>query len=212
MALFPWEKHTLNPGPQNRGTDEGLPPRGSRWPVEPGRRSEKTSEDGGNLPADAETQALGLELTVEEVVVGRIRLEDPRDDRPPSLQESLVRRMAGVEPMIEETLPLAGIGPEHPPIFEPGFVLVEQPSHTRIVDRRAVQGKDRAETRTSNQALHLGPSGMSTVAGLPAPQLRGKEIGGPGHDQLQLKWVLVTGSPAASVLIGPLPAAGRLDH
>ena len=87
MALFPWEKHTLNPGPQNRGTDEGLPPRGSRWPVEPGRRSEKTTEDGGNLPDDdAETQSLGLELTVEEVVAGRIRLEDPRDDRPPSLK------------------------------------------------------------------------------------------------------------------------------
>lgn len=95
-----------------------------------GSPSEKTSEDGGNLPDDdAETQSLGLELTVEEVVAGRIRFEDPRDDRPPSLQETLVGGMTGVEPMIEETLPLAGIGPEHPPIFEPSFVLVEQPSH-----------------------------------------------------------------------------------
>ena len=36
-------------------------------------RSEKTSEDGGNLSDDdAETQSFGLELTVEEVVGGRI--------------------------------------------------------------------------------------------------------------------------------------------
>jgi hypothetical protein len=93
-------------------------------------RSEKTAEDGGNLPDDdAETQSLGLELTVEEVVGGRIRFENARDDRPPSLEETLVGGMTGVEPMIEKTLPLPGIGPEHSPIFEPSLVLVEQPSH-----------------------------------------------------------------------------------
>ena len=42
-------------------------------------RSEKTSEDGGNLSDDdAETQALGLELTVEEIVGDRIRFKDAR--------------------------------------------------------------------------------------------------------------------------------------
>ena len=127
---FPMAEAYPEPRSSNRGTDDGLPPRGARWRHEPGRQSEKTSEDGGNLPDDdAETQSLGSELPVEEVVAGRIRFEDPRDDRPPSLQETLVGGMAGVEPMIEETLPLAGIGPEHPPVFEPSLVLVEQPSH-----------------------------------------------------------------------------------
>ena len=81
-----------------------------------------------------------------------------------------------------------------------------------IVGRRGVQGKDRAETRASDEALQPGPGCMGSVAGLPAAELRGNDIGGRGHDQLQLEWVLVTGSPAASVLIGPLPAARRLDQ
>lgn len=47
----------------------GVPPQGSRWRGEPGLRSEKTSKHGRRLPDDhAETQALGLKLTVEEVV------------------------------------------------------------------------------------------------------------------------------------------------
>ena len=105
-------------------------------------RSEKTAEDGGNLPDDdAETQAFGLELTVEEVVGDRIRFKDARDDRPPSLQETLVGGMTGVEPMIKETLPLPGIGPEHPPIFEPSFVLVEQPSHGMDCRRERCSGQ-----------------------------------------------------------------------
>ena len=144
-------------------------------------RSEKTSEDGGNLSDDdAETQSRGLELTVEEVVGGRIRFEDARDDRPPSLEETLVGGMTGVEPMIEETLPLPGIGPEHPPIFEPRFVLIEQPSHRCIVGERGFQSKERQEAL--NEALRPSPGRVSEVAGFAAAELRGDEVGGRGHD------------------------------
>jgi hypothetical protein len=85
--------------------------------------------------------------------------------------------MAGVEPMIEETLPLPGIGPEHPPTLEPSCVLIEQPSHRMDCRRERVQSKDQAEKRPSNQTLHLGPSGMGSVAGLTAAELRGEKIG-----------------------------------
>ena len=115
----------------------------------------KNFRSGGNLSDDdAETQSLGLELTVEEVVGGRIRFEDPRDDRPPSLQETLVGGMAGVEPKIKKTLPLSGIGPEHPPIFEPSFVLVEQPPHTMDCRRERCpgQGSNREEAVKSAPA------------------------------------------------------------
>ena len=52
----------------NRETDDGRPATSLSVAVRAGSRSEKTSEDGGHLPADdAEAQALGLELTVGEV-------------------------------------------------------------------------------------------------------------------------------------------------
>jgi hypothetical protein len=111
-----------------------------------GSWSEKTSEDGGNLPDDdAETQALGLEIPVEKVVGGRICFEHTLNDRPPVLQKTLVVGMAGVEPMVEKPLSLPRIGPEHPPIFEPRLVLIEQPSHRCIVGERGLQSKERNE-------------------------------------------------------------------
>ena len=118
----------------------------SRPRLSPGNWSEKTSEDGGNLPDDdAETQALGLKIPVEKVVGGRICFEYPLNDRPPVLQKTLVVGMAGVEPMVEKPLPLPRIGPEHPPIFEPRLVLIEQPSHHCIVGERGLQSKERNE-------------------------------------------------------------------
>ena len=95
------------------------------------------------------------------------RFEDARDDRPPSLQETLVRGMASVEPMIEETLPLAGIGPEHPPIFEPSFVLVEQPSH----------GMDYRRERCPGQ----GSNREEAVKSAPAPRPKRHGLGRGAH-------------------------------
>jgi hypothetical protein len=47
--------------------------------------------------------------------------------------------------MVEKPLPLPRIGPEHPPIFEPRLVLIEQPSHRSIVGERGLQSKERNE-------------------------------------------------------------------
>ena len=178
--LFPWSKHI--PTPHNESWASRHEAHGC---ARVGSWSEKTSEDGGNLSDDdAETQALGLEIPVEEVVGGRIRCEHTLHDRPPVLQKTIVVGMAGVEPMVEKPLPLARIGPEHPPIFEPRLVLIEQPSHRCIVGERGFQSKERQEAL--NEALRPGPGRVSEVAGFAAAELRGEEVGGRGHDQFQL--------------------------
>ena len=56
----------------NRETDDGRPATRLSVAGRAGSRSEKTSEDGGNLPDDAEAQSLGLKLTVEAICGGRV--------------------------------------------------------------------------------------------------------------------------------------------
>ena len=55
------------PWSTSRGTDDGRPATRLSVAGRAGSRSEKTSEDGGNLRDDAEAQSLGLKLTVEAI-------------------------------------------------------------------------------------------------------------------------------------------------
>ena len=60
------------PWSTSRGTDDGCPATRLSVAGRAGSRSEKTSEEGGNLRDDAEAQSLGLGFLSEAISGGRV--------------------------------------------------------------------------------------------------------------------------------------------
>ena len=81
--------------------------------------TEECAEDRRNLLDDCpQTHTLGLECSVQRVVVIRLGSEHMIDQRQPTLAKPVGIRMSLVEPVAKKSLTLGRITPESSPVLQ----------------------------------------------------------------------------------------------